>query len=83
MLIPTPRELAFAKAVHDQLVSSSLHRLVLEYVLALVAMTGVSAVAGWLLAGRALAPLRRITATARRVSGENLGERIGLAGPGR
>jgi signal transduction histidine kinase len=37
--------------------------------------------AGWLLAGRALRPLRDITATARRVSGENLGERISLSGP--
>ena len=36
---------------------------------------------GWLLAGRALRPLRDITATARRVSGENLGERIALSGP--
>ncbi len=78
---PTPRELAFAKAVHDQLVSASLHRLVLEYVLGLVAMTGVSGAAGWLLAGRALRPLREITATARRVTGENLGERIALTGP--
>ncbi len=32
------------------------------------------------LAGRALAPLREITATARRAS-ENLGERIALKGP--
>jgi signal transduction histidine kinase len=44
-------------------------------------MTAISVVAGWLLAGRALAPLRDITATARRVSGENLGERIALTGP--
>jgi signal transduction histidine kinase len=36
---------------------------------------------GWLLAGRALRPLREITSTARRVSGENLGERIALRGP--
>jgi signal transduction histidine kinase len=78
---PTDRELALVKAVHDQLVSASLHRLVLEYGLALVAMTLVSGAAGWLLAGRALAPLRRITAAARRVSGENLGERIDLTGP--
>ena len=41
----------------------------------------LSSVIGWLLAGRALAPLREITATARRVSGENLGERIALQGP--
>ena len=33
------------------------------------------------MAGRALSPLRKITATARRVSGENLGERIALQGP--
>ena len=44
-------------------------------------MTAISVVSGWLLAGRALAPLRDITATARRVSGENLGERIALSGP--
>jgi signal transduction histidine kinase len=44
-------------------------------------MTLISVVAGWLLAGRALRPLRDITATARRVSGENLGERIALSGP--
>ena len=58
-----------------------MHRLLIEYAVALGAMTIVSVVAGWLLAGRALRPLRAITATARRVSGENLGERIGLKGP--
>jgi signal transduction histidine kinase len=77
----TPRELAIAREVHNQLVSSALHRLVVEYLLALAAMTMLSVGAGWLLAGRALAPLREITATARRVSGENLGERISLSGP--
>ena len=44
-------------------------------------MTLVSVATGYLLAGRALRPLREITATARRVSGENLGERIALTGP--
>jgi signal transduction histidine kinase len=68
-------------AAHAQLVSEALHRLLLEYVLALIAMTAISVAAGWLLAGRALLPLREITATARRVSGENLGERIALEGP--
>jgi signal transduction histidine kinase len=60
---------------------AALHRLLIEYIIALLAMTGLSVAAGWLLAGRALAPLRAITATARRVSGENLGERIALHGP--
>lgn len=68
-------------AVRAQLRSEALHRLLLEYLGALIAMTTVSALAGWLLAGRALRPLRRITATAKRVSGENLGERISLQGP--
>ena len=68
-------------AVEHQLVDQALHTLLLQYVIALVVMTFLSSVIGWLLAGRALAPLRKITATARRVSGENLGERIGLRGP--
>jgi signal transduction histidine kinase len=67
--------------VEQQIVSGALHRLLLEYIAALLAMTAISVVCGWLLAGRALAPLREITATARRVSGENLGERIALNGP--
>ncbi|MGW4715858.1 sensor histidine kinase [Nocardia sp. NPDC004260] len=36
---------------------------------------------GWLLAGRALHPLQRITATARRVADTSLHERIALDGP--
>jgi signal transduction histidine kinase len=68
-------------AIHAQLRADELHRLMIEYIFALGGMTIVSVVAGWLLAGRALRPLRDITATARRVSGENLGERIALKGP--
>ena len=67
--------------VQSQILGGALHRLLIEYAVALVAMTAISVVIGWLLAGRALAPLREITATARRVSGENLGERIDLPGP--
>ena len=70
-----------AQAFRAQLRADALHRLLIEYVVALGAMTMVSVAAGWLLAGRALRPLRDITATARRVSGENLGERISLKGP--
>ncbi|WP_250004744.1 HAMP domain-containing sensor histidine kinase [Actinoplanes sp. M2I2] len=49
-----------------------------------LALAGVG-VAGvwlaWLAAGRTLRPLNEITATARRVAGRNLHERIGLTGP--
>jgi signal transduction histidine kinase len=68
-------------AYEHQLLNQALHRLLLEFVVALIVMTLISAVIGWLLAGRALAPLRKIIATAQRVSGENLGERIALRGP--
>ena len=70
-----------AAAYRAQLRAQALDRLLVEYLLALGVMTIVSVVAGWLLAGRALRPLRQITATARRVSGQNLGERIALSGP--
>ncbi len=81
LFAPGSPEASIAEAIRSRLRSDALHRLVFEYVLALGMMTMVSVVAGWLLAGRALRPLRDITATARRVSGENLGERIALVGP--
>jgi signal transduction histidine kinase len=81
VLRPGSPEASFAAAVRAQLRSDALHRLVIEYVVALGAMTMIAVGTGWLLAGRALRPLRDITATARRVSGENLGERIDLVGP--
>jgi signal transduction histidine kinase len=71
----------YVDAIRAQLRADALHRLLVEYIFALGGMTIVSVVAGWLLAGRALRPLRAITSTARRVSGENLGERIALKGP--
>ncbi len=69
------------QAVQAQIQSDALHRLLVEYLFALGGMTVISVGAGWLLAGRPLRPLRHIISTARRVSGENLGERIGLVGP--
>jgi signal transduction histidine kinase len=47
----------------------------------LAAMALVSALLGWIMAGRVLRPVHAITAAARRASEENLGERIALAGP--
>jgi signal transduction histidine kinase len=78
---PDPRLLALGRDLHNQLVAGALHRLVVEYLFALGMMTLISVGVGWILAGRALRPLRDITATARRVSGQNLGERIALSGP--
>ncbi len=69
------------RSVQQQIQSDALHRLLIEYLFALGVMTMIAVGTGWLLAGRALRPLREITSTARRVSSENLGERIGLSGP--
>jgi signal transduction histidine kinase len=46
-------------AGYAQAAAATLHRLLIEYVGALAAMTGVSVVAGWIMAGRALTPLDR------------------------
>jgi signal transduction histidine kinase len=67
--------------VGRKITSDALHRLLIEYLFALGVMTMIAVGSGWWLAGRALRPLRDITATARRVSIENLGERIALVGP--
>ena len=47
----------------------------------LVLVTLISALLGWVVAGRVLRPVHAITAAARRASEENLSERIGLSGP--
>ena len=52
-----------------------------QYVLALVAVTVMAVLLGWLVAGRALGRLRTIEAAAIAVSGESLGRRVALQGP--
>ena len=44
-------------------------------------LTVVSAGLGWIVSGRVLRPVRRITDTARRASDAHLGERLNLVGP--
>jgi signal transduction histidine kinase len=53
----------------------------LQLALTLVGITLLAGAAGWWAAGRALRPLKRVTATARRVSDEQLDERLALDGP--
>jgi signal transduction histidine kinase len=48
---------------------------------ALVIMTIVAVALGWLVAGRALRPVRVMTAAAQRISEENLDERLAIRGP--
>jgi signal transduction histidine kinase len=67
--------------VEADLRAAGRRRTLLGLAFAFVAMLVGSLWAGWILAGRALRPVRRITETARRVSDSNLGERIALDGP--
>jgi len=61
--------------------AQTLRHLLFYSLAGLAAMALVSALLGWIVAGRVLRPVHAITAAARRASEENLGERIGLTGP--
>jgi signal transduction histidine kinase len=61
--------------------SKTLHELVVKSLQALGLMSLLSVGFGWAISGRVLAPLHRMTATARKLSEENLHERIALDGP--
>jgi HAMP domain-containing protein len=77
-LNPTSLRIATAMSVQR---SIGLHRLQVYSGIALAFMAVVSGVLGWVVAGRVLAPLRTITATAERISDTNLHERIAIGGP--
>lgn len=51
------------------------------YVVTLAILAVIAGVLAWLVAGRMLRPLRRITDAARRITGEDLHERLALGGP--
>jgi signal transduction histidine kinase len=68
---------AAATAADDR----SLRRVLVLFAGLLAVVTLTSVAAGWVLAGRALRPISRITATARGMSERTLHERIALDGP--
>jgi|SRR5579872_396197 len=57
------------------------HQLLVDAGIALAVVAVMALLAGWLVAGRMLRPIRTITRTARRISATNLHERLALAGP--
>lgn len=57
------------------------HQLILASFIALGVMTLVSLGLGWMVAGRALSPVRTMTAAAQRISEHNLDERLAVTGP--
>jgi signal transduction histidine kinase len=61
--------------------NNDLRQLLIWSVAALAASAAGSLAIGWLVADRMLAPLRTMTAAARRISQDNLHERLALPGP--
>ena len=57
------------------------HQLLVNSGIALAIVAVLALLAGWLVAGRMLRPIRTITRTARRISSTSLHERLALAGP--
>jgi signal transduction histidine kinase len=57
------------------------HQLLVDSGIALAIVAVLALLAGWLVAGRMLRPIRTITRTARRISSTSLHERLALDGP--
>jgi signal transduction histidine kinase len=57
------------------------HQLLVNSGIALAVVAVLALLAGWLVAGRMLRPIRTITRTAQRISSTNLHERLALDGP--
>jgi signal transduction histidine kinase len=57
------------------------HALLIGSLVALCIMAAVSVVLGWFVANRVLRPLRKMTAATRRISADNLHERLAVPGP--
>jgi signal transduction histidine kinase len=60
---------------------TDLHALLISSAIGLAVMVVVAFVLGWIIAGRALRPLRTMVTTARAISASNLHSRIGLDSP--
>lgn len=76
---PELRELFTQTA--QQVRADAMRELLVQSAIALGVMAVASAAIGWFIAWRILRPLKRITGTARRLSGSNLHERIAIDGP--
>lgn len=71
----------FQEAFWQEVLEEVLRQLTRDSIVALVAVGVLALVLGYVVAGRALSPLHKITRTARRLSERSLHERIALGGP--
>lgn len=82
--VPTAEQLkgfAYTRDLSDAVTEATQHRLLMYSLLALAVFAVLSIWLAWWMAGRVLRPVGVITETARRLSGENLDERISLDAP--
>ncbi|MEV5976514.1 ATP-binding protein [Streptomyces sp. NPDC052114] len=61
--------------------AANLRELLVQSGIALAVMVVISVVLGWLIAHRVLRPLRTMTGTIRRISADNIHERLAVTGP--
>jgi signal transduction histidine kinase len=76
--IPTPEQVLAAAQAQS---NAALRQLLIQSAIALAIMAVLAIWLGWVMAGRALRPLRTITNTAREISASNLHRRLALEGP--
>lgn len=74
---PQPLHDDLARAAHTEV----MHTLLVNSLLALPATAVLSALVGWIVAGRVLRPLRVITGSVREITARRLDERLVVAGP--
>ncbi|MGW6195645.1 sensor histidine kinase [Kribbella sp. NPDC055110] len=77
-LPPLPQD---THQVSQKLQEATLSAFLTQSAIALTVVTVLAAVLGWLVAGRVLRPIRSISATAKRLSLENLSERVPVTTP--
>ena len=77
---PLPNPLQLLAAANAQS-GAALHQLLVDSAIALAIMAVLSIWLGWVIAGRALSPLRTITKAAREISATSLHRRLSLDGP--
>ncbi|WP_350275065.1 ATP-binding protein [Kribbella sp. HUAS MG21] len=78
---PGPGGLPPLPRVGDEVRQATLSEFLTQAAIALTVVVLLAAVLGWLVAGRVLRPIRTISSTARRLSVENLSERVPVTAP--
>lgn len=80
--LPGPQSESALRDTAERDHAAELRQLLTLSGIALLIMTALSGLLGWLIAGRVLRPLRAMTGKARQISEVNLHERLAVPGPG-